>query len=109
MLIEHLPVDSEFKTALRNDTDLSTLPEPTPGVYGPWPQSDMLAARIGDLMERWMWANSDPEKRPAQPPQPYPRPGSNVTAISEEAGAYLEYVREHDGATPPADWTPALA
>jgi hypothetical protein len=111
VLLTGLPVDSEFKTALRNATDLDDLPEPEPGIYGPWPQTDMLLARGLDMFAHWMWANSDPDHRPAQPPPPYPRPGvveGNVHAISEEALAYLEYKREHRGADPPADWKPVL-
>lgn len=112
IVLNRLPVDSEFRTELRDATDFSTLPPPEPGVYGPWPQSDLLLARIGDLMQHWLWANADPEQRPANPPPPYPRPGvelGNVRAISDEALAYLEYKRLNQGADPPADWKPALA
>lgn len=113
VLLRGLPVESEYKTAVRNTVDLSELPDPEPGIYGPWSQGDMLLARVGDLLTHWLWANADPEKRPAKPPPPYPRPGvdapSNVRAISEEALAYLEYKRQNQGADPPADWKPALA
>lgn len=112
VVLRGLPVESEYKTALRNVTDLSALPEPEPGVYGPWPQTDLLIAQGLDMLNQWMWANSDPEKRPASPPPPWPRPGvawpANVTAISDEAMAFLEYKRAHQGADPPPDWKPAL-
>jgi hypothetical protein len=113
VLLRGLPIESEYKTAVRNTTDLSDLPAPEPGIYGPWSQADMLLARMGDLLSHWLWMNADAEKRPATPPPPYPRPGvddaSNVRAISLEAAAYLEYVREHHGAAPPPDWKPVLA
>jgi hypothetical protein len=111
VLLRGLPVESEYKTAVRNTVDLSDLPDPEPGIYGPWSQADMLLARVGDLLSHWLWMNADPEKRPAAPPFPYPRPGvaDNVRAISEEALAYLEYKRLHQGADPPPDWKPALA
>lgn len=110
VLLRGLPVDSEYKTALRNTVDFSALPDPEPGVYGPWPQTDMLLARVGDLLNHYIWMSADPEKRPATPPSPYPRPGvasSNVRPISAAALAYLEYKREHQGADPPPDWKPA--
>jgi len=112
VILRGLPIESEYKTAVRNGIDLSDLPPPEPGVYGPWPQTDMLLARIGDRLSDWLWMNADPKTRPAQPPPPHPRPGvdhSNVTAISPAALAYLEYVRENHGAAPPDDWKPALA
>lgn len=112
IILGGLPIESQFKTAMRNTVDLSELPEPTPGVYGPWPQTDQLIARGLDLLEGWMWANSDPEKRPASPPPPYPRPGvdlpANVRAINSEAMAYLEYLRAHQGAEPPPGWEPEV-
>jgi hypothetical protein len=107
-----LPPESLYKTALATSLDFSELPPPEGNVYPPFSLEAMLQARIGDLIERWIWMNADPEKRPAQPPPPYPRPGvqqSNVRAISEEAAMYLEYVREHHGEHPPDDWKPALA
>lgn len=110
MLLDRLPVESEYKTELRNDTDLSALPAPKPGRFGPWPQTDMLLAKLVDLAQHWMWANADPDTRPPAP-DPYPRPGverSNVRAISPAAAAYLEYKRQHQGADPPEDWTPEV-
>ena len=112
IVLERLPAESEYKTELRDAVDLKALPAPEPGAYGPWSQSDMLLARVGDLLSHWLWMNADPKGRPAQPPPPYPRPGvedgASVTPISPEALAYLEYMRDHGGAAPPDDWQPAL-
>lgn len=111
VILEHLPPESEFKTAVLRETDLTALPDPEPGQFGPWSQSELLLARIGDLLQNWLWMNADPDKRPKQPPQPYPRPGvetSNVRPISPEAAAYMEYVRKNRR-HPPDDWKPALA
>lgn len=111
VILRGLPPESLYKTALASSVDFSQLPPPEENVYPPFSLEAMLSARIGDLIERWIWMNADPEQRPAQPPPPYPRPGvqTNVRAISEEAAAYLEYVREHHGEHPPDDWKPALA
>lgn len=111
VVLRGLPLESEYKTALRNTIDLSELPAPEPGIYGPWSQGDQLIARVGDLLQHWLWMNADPEKRPTAPPPPYPRPGvgSNVRPINPAAMAYLEYKRAHRGADPPDDWKPALA
>jgi hypothetical protein len=111
LILNHLPPESAYKTALLNDTDLTSLPDPEPGVYGPWPQTDLLLARMGDLMQHWIWMNADEKTRPKQPPRPYPRPGvelSNVRPISPEALAYLEYLRTHHGEAPPDDWAPEV-
>ena len=109
VILEHLPAESEYKTALFASVDRSQLPPPEPGVYGPWSQTDMLLARVGDFLSHWLWMNADPEKRPPVPPPPYPRPGveDNVRPISKAALAYLEYVREHRGEHPPDDWRPS--
>jgi hypothetical protein len=109
VLLERLPVESEYKTELRETTDLTALPPPEPGSYGSWSQLELLVARLGDRMDHWLWMNADPKSRPASPPSPWPRPGvdDNVRAISPEALAYLEYVREHHGEAPPDDWRPA--
>lgn len=94
-------------TAVRNDADPSRVPAPTHGVFGPWPQSDMLIARVGDLVEALLWQNAGDPALPK--PKPYPRPGTeNVHPISEEALAYLEYKRDHQGADPPEGWVPDL-
>ena len=110
VILRHLPVDSAYFTAVRNAVDPEEMTPPTPGVFGPWSQGDMLLARIGDYLHDWLWMNADPQSRGSRP-KPYPRPGteSNVHAISDEALAFLEYKRAHRGADPPADWTPALA
>ena len=108
VILERLPPESEYKTELLRRTDLAALPAPPPGVFGPWSQSDVLLARVGDLLSHWLWMNADAEQRPSAPPPPYPRPGvaSNVRPISAEALAFLEYKRDHQGADPPEGWKP---
>lgn len=107
VLLAHLPIESRYMTAVRNTADPSQMPDPTPGVFGPWPQSDMLLARIGDLIEGLLWQNQGDGNKPR--PKPYPRPGteSNVRPISAEGLAWLEYKRAHQGADPPEGWVPA--
>jgi hypothetical protein len=68
VLLERLPVESEYKTELRETTDLSALPPPEPGSYGSWSQLELLVARLGDRMDHWLWMNADPKSRPASPP-----------------------------------------
>ena len=106
VILRGLPVESAYKTEVRNTIDLATLPPPEPGVHGPWPQTDMLLASIYDRLGDLVVVQGGYEK----PPQRFPRPGvDNVRAISDEALAYLEYKREHRGADPPPEWKPALA
>lgn len=111
VILRGLPADSEYKTELRNNTDLTSLGDPEPGVHGPWSQTDYILARISDQIAVYMWAQSEPTARPAEPSR-YPRPGiddgSNVVPISTEALAYLEYMRQHQGAEPPPDWEPEV-
>lgn len=110
LVLDRLPEDSEFRTEIRESIDLTTLPEPEPGVYGRWSQGDMLLARIGDLLNHWLWMNADPEKRSQHSPEPYPRPGvgsSNVVPISPAAAEYMAYVRKHR-CHPPDDWKPQV-
>ena len=112
VILRHLPIESAYMTAVRNATDPDAeLPPPEPGIFGPWSQTDMLLARIGDGVSALLWQNGQDPKSPTPPPRPLPRPGveSNVRAICPEALAFLEYKREHRGEDPPDDWTPALA
>lgn len=105
ILLNRLPVESEFKTELRNDTDLSALPPPDATKHGAWPQTDVLLASIFDRLGDLVYSQGGYEKAPMR----LPRPGvDNVRAISEEALAYLEYKRAHRGADPPDNWTPEV-
>lgn len=99
-------------TAVRNQADpTEERPEPKPGVFGPWSQTDMLLALVCDRLATLIWQKSADPQNPTPPPKPLPRPGieSNVVAISQEALAFLEYKRAHRGADPPEGWTPQLA
>lgn len=65
--------------------------------HGRWSRTDLLLARVGDLLAYTLWANS---KRDTPPPEPLPRPGvkrngdvaSNLAAIK-----HLERLRDTRG------------
>ena len=105
ILLDHLPSESAYRTAVLNAVDFDDLPAPDPDRHGPWAHSELLLAAIFDRLGQLVWMQSD-GKRP--PPPPYPRPGirPNVRAINPAAEAYLRYLEAHQGAAPPADWQP---
>jgi hypothetical protein len=108
VVLNHLPIESAYKTAVRDATDLSSLPEPDPDRHGPWSHEAMLLAGIFDRVGQLAWMQTD-GKNP--PPPPYPRPGvaSNVWPINPAAHAYLEYLQAHHGEAPPEGWEPEVA
>jgi len=109
VILDHLPAESAYRTAVWNALDgTENLAPPEPGVFGPWSQTDLLLARVGDLLDAQLWQNAGDANAPR--PKPYPRPGmeSKVSAVSEEAIEYLEYLREHHGEAPPDDWFPSI-
>lgn len=113
LILKHLPQESRYVTALRNTADPDRIPDPEPGVYGPWSQTDRLLADAVDLLAQRLYQASD-GKGPK--PEPTPRPGvasrQKVRAINPEAQAYLlarlRYMEENQGASPPPDWKPVL-
>lgn len=108
VVVEHLPIESAYKTALREATDLTELPPPDLEHHGPWSQQELLLAAIFDRLGSLIWMQSDGKK---PPPLPYPRPGvasSNVSPINPAARAYLEYLEQHHGEAPPEDWEPEV-
>lgn len=111
VILQSLPSDSQYKTAVRDSgpIDWDNLPEPDPDVHGPWSETNLLLASLVDQVARARWDFSD---RKTPPPDPVRRPGvvtrNKVTPISPQAAAYLDYLREHQGAAPPPDWNPAV-
>lgn len=111
VLLNHLPPESAYMTALRESMtpdELAAL-SAQPGMdrFGSWSQLEMLLARVGDEIAHLIWMQSD-GKTP--PPQPYPRPGvrrtATVSAINPAAEAYLREVERLHGAQPAPDWKP---
>jgi hypothetical protein len=108
IVVQNLPASSVYWTAVRNATDPDALPEPSSRNFGPWELRDFLLAGIFDRIGDLIYMQSDKSQ---PPPKKYPRPylrDSNVTPISAEALAYLEYKREHHGEDPPEDWEPEV-
>lgn len=109
VVLDHLPSESAYVTAVRNSTDLSAVPEPQAGVFGPWAHSEFLLAGIYDRLGLLAHMQSDGK---APMPEPYPRPGvsprASVSPISPKAAAYLAYLHEHRGEAPPEGWEPEV-
>lgn len=72
-MIDQLPPESATKTAIRDaltPEQLEAIPEAT--THGAWSRSEMLLARIGDMVAHLAWMQSDGKTRP---PAPLSRPG----------------------------------
>ena len=110
MLIDWLPTDSATKTALRDtltDEQIADLARQDPAGYGRWTRSDLRLAALEDAVERqtalMIWLASDRKSQPRMP-EPVRRPG--ITAkrrpvLSDEGRAYLQHLRDNQGALPP--------
>jgi len=111
VLIENLPPESAYGTSVRNALGPERLQEiaskQSDDKHGAWSQTDMLLARLGDLLAHAMWMQTD-AKTP--PPEPWPRPGVGVVSreIAPEVEAYLNEVRRLHGAQPSPEWWAAL-
>lgn len=104
VLVKHLPAESATKTAIRNATPLHEIKKMSAsGDYGPWSQTDMLLARIGDGVEKLFWAKTKDGAEGRNYPEPFPRPGvphKNDLGQSAEVLDMMKYIREHNGASP---------
>lgn len=110
MLLDWLPTDSATKTAIRDsltDDELAELAAKDPVGYGRWTRGDLRVAAVEDSIERqtavMVWLAGDRSGRPKMP-EPVRRPGIAVKkrpVLSVEGRAYLQYLRENQGALPP--------
>ncbi len=110
MLIDWLPTDSATKTAIRDsltDDEIAELAGRDPVGHGRWSRGDLRIAAVEDAVERqtsvMVWLAGDRSGKPRQP-EPVRRPGiaaKKRPVLSDEGRAYLQYLREHQGALPP--------
>lgn len=111
VVLDNLPVESAFVTAIRESMtaeDWQRLDKRSGGAvrFGPWSQTEMLLAEVCDRLGQLAWMQSDGS---TPPPDPYPRPGvdlTNVHSINSDAEAYLREVERLHGAQPAPDWRP---
>lgn len=109
-LIDWLPTDSATKTAIRDsftDDEIAELAGKDPVGYGRWTRGDLRVAAVEDAVERqtalMVWLASDRKSRPRMP-EPVRRPGiaaKRRPALSAEGRAYLQHLRDNQGALPP--------
>lgn len=111
MLLDHLPPESQTKTAQRDSLDPAEVARmakaPWRG-YGPWSREAMMLAEVVDNLNRVVYTliRVNGGKRP--PPDPYPRPGVVPKARTREqdpaAVAFLQKLRDRRRTppTPPA-------
>lgn len=107
VLLKNLPIDSAYRAAIRDDMTPEQMEQELGDVdrskHGRWSLSDMLSARIGDLLQLMLWQNGGGQ---GKQPDPLPRPGvstSSQPAPLTEAGLeYLLRTRDLRGADPNA-------
>ncbi len=110
MLIDWLPTDSATKTAIRDsltDDEIADLAGKDPVGHGRWSRADLRLAAVEDSVERqtamMIWLASDRTSKPRMP-EPVRRPGiaaKRKPVLSDEGRAYLQYLRDNQGALPP--------
>lgn len=99
VLIEYLPPESATRTAMRDamsDDERTRLSEGVqPPGYGPWSHTDLLLARVIDVLEFLRYQGLALKGVKAQPPALLPRPGVARPKAPSAAGvAYLTEMRE---------------
>jgi hypothetical protein len=99
VLLDALPGDGAYKTALRDSLDDDELAElstrPRDG-YGRWSHTDLLLADVIDRLGHLGYALRAYSKVPA----PYSRPGVRRRKLSRKGLAYLQSLVDNHGATP---------
>jgi hypothetical protein len=90
--IARLPGESQYKTAVReslSDEQLAELSKRPREGHGPWSQSELLLAHIGDVIRVQTYIlqaiNTDKAHRSKlRAPEPYPRPGVAAKKAQQE-------------------------
>lgn len=97
--MEHLPPESAFKTALRNqytDEQLAAAADQSTG-HGPWSRAEMLLAAVFDALQVLTHVQVSRAGVSSDPPTPLSRPGVVDAAkkpVSPQALAYLQRIRD---------------
>jgi len=99
VLLDNLPGESAYKTAVRDDLTDEQLTavggQPRRG-HGPWSNTDLLLASAIDHLKWVIYAVYAAQGGKPKQPQPTPRPGvaPKRRALSAEGSAYLRRLRE---------------
>jgi hypothetical protein len=105
VLLEHLPGDSAYKTAVRDSLTeeqlaaYATLPRQG---HGPWSHEAMVLAAAVDQLQAIAYILIRSRGGEAKPPEPYPRPGVKARRsrrLTSEGHAYLQRLAANQGAT----------
>jgi len=111
IILDHLPPESAFRTAIRDRTPPEQLVESgeveaggeSGSGHGPWSQTDHLLALLFDQVAALRYeARAMKGDKKAKPPEPLPRPGvggrGKPKPINREAIDFLVSIRENRGA-----------
>lgn len=109
-LLNHLPPESAYKTALRDrltSKDFESAPDPDG--WGPWSRTDELLAVLIDRIGWLQYATLAVAGGKPSEPEPIRRPGVGMSGREQRihaalTAAHIQYLRDHDGASPPPGW-----
>jgi hypothetical protein len=106
VLLDHLPGESAYKTAIRDaltDDDLTQIAKEPRRGHGPWSSTDLLLASAIDHLKWVIYAVYAAQGGKPKQPDPLPRPGvaTKRRALSPEGRAYLQRLRDNQGAAAP--------
>ncbi len=88
------------------DDEIADLAAKDPVGYGRWTRSDLRLAALEDAVHQqtamMIWLASDRKSKPRMP-EPVRRPGIRIkrAVLTDEGRAYLQHLRDNQGALPP--------
>lgn len=95
--MKHLPADSAFKTAQREQyTDEQLAAMPDDGPHGPWSRTDLLLAAVFDAVGTLIHVQLARAGQATDPPPPLRRPGvlgARRREVNPQTKAYFEAIR----------------
>lgn len=108
--IEHLPPESAFKTAVRDRMTSKDFEDASPPEgWGPWSRTDELLAVLIDRVAWLQYVSLSVAGGKPSEPEPIRRPGVGLSGREQRiqaalTAAHVQYLRDHDGASPPVGW-----